>query len=720
MDALKKPAGFKPGRMMTLKMADGGYHKGSKDGGRVTGPGGPVADKVPAMYSNGEYVLPADTAKHIGYKKLDAIKDATHTPAAARRKGFVPGGMADGGYRPNFTMPEDIPEYREQLKIGGPAPGTALQTVQRPNFTMPGENGAVSGGSPTARRFDTADAVDVQARAKPILSPEAATGEYLNPTPKPAPASNYVSPGVGGRDPFAPEAPAAGRAPAAPSGFGVAREALNRVASQGQAAINGVTGSQPSALASKLAQGAKGFATGAAKLAGKAATPLAVGMEGYDVAKVAADPNASRLDVATQAAQGGGRLGAAGAGAATGAAIGTATIPIPIVGTVLGGLAGGAAGYYGADKLIETGRRMFGADAAAPASRAPSLLPDQPAEQAVQAQAKATTAPNPFAETSNAGAERGYVNPPLANSPAQEALQAAQAPAGNVQVTRQPNGVMEFSGKDIAGPVSYTGTTGFKSGGFGVSTPGEPGDGRRVMEMNNRLADEMRAAREGTAGDPFVYRQATGQDWQSRLDRRNAEVSASSIVKDNRRAMFDRQVAAMDARDLQGLQEDSDTARARMENATKAAQANAVSQLAAQRLSLDQQRLGMEQTAQGFQARGMQRLEAAQQALLNPKATPEQRKQAQSTLAALNGKTAAADRMQVVNLPDTVDATGTKMGGGQALVRFREDGSVEQVPIGAQQAQAQALPEKGALVKGQIYQTPRGAARWDGAQFIPV
>ena len=709
--APKKPAGFKPGHM---KMADGGYRKGSKDGGRVTGPGGPVADKVPAMYSDGEYVLPADTAKHIGYKRLDAIKDATHTPAAAQRMGFVPGGMADGGYKPNFTMPKDIPEYREQLKIGGPAPGTAVQVIQRPNFTMPGESGVVSGG-PTARRFDTTGAVDAQARVKPTLSPEAATGEYLNPTPKPAPASNYVSPGVGGRDPFSPEAPAAGRAPAAPSGFSTARETLNRVAGQGYSDFTGATG-QPSALASKLTQGAKGFATGAAKLAGRVAAPLAVGMEGVDVARVAMDPNATGIDVATQAAQGAGRLGAAATGAAIGASAGSV---VPVVGTAIGGIAGGLAGYYGADKAIEAGRRMFGSDAAAPASRAPSLLPDQPAAQATQAQAKTTTAPNPFMESSSAGAGRGSVNPPLANSPAQEALQAAQAPAGNVNVTRQPNGVMEFSGKDITGPVNYTGTTGFKLGGFGVSTPGEPGDGRRVMEMNNRLADQMRADREGTgSGQPFVYRQEPGQDWQSRLDRRNAEVSAGANMKTGARYIADNRIKAMDARDLQGERLANDLAQADMQNTTArmgqratAAQASASNQLA-------QQRLGMEQTTQGFQARGMQRLEAAQQALLDPKATPEQRKMAQSTLAALNGKS-AADRMQVVSLPDTI-VDGQKIGGGQALIRTREDGSVEQVPIGAQQAQAQALPEKGALVKGQTYPTPRGAARWDGAQFIPV
>jgi hypothetical protein len=73
-----------------IRFADGGlrggaYTKGSTDGGRVVGPGTGISDSVPARYSNGEYVLPADTAAAIGHENLDAIKDATHTPAAEQQ-----------------------------------------------------------------------------------------------------------------------------------------------------------------------------------------------------------------------------------------------------------------------------------------------------------------------------------------------------------------------------------------------------------------------------------------------------------------------------------------------------------------------------------------------------------------------------------------------------------------------------------------------------------
>ena len=92
-------------------------------------------------------------------------------------------------------------------------------------------------------------------------------------------------------------------------------------------------------------------------------------------------------------------------------------------------------------------------------------------------------------------------------------------------------------------------------------------------------------------------------------------------------------------------------------------------------------KLAMEREAQGFQTRAAAQQEQLRDQLLDPSATPEQRKVAQRSLAALAGKT-AADRMQTVNLPDTTTEMGGVVRGGQALVRTLEDGTVEQVPIG--------------------------------------
>jgi hypothetical protein len=74
--------------------ADGGKIKRLGRSGKVSGPGGPVDDKIPAMLSDGEYVLPADTVKTIGVKKLDKLVKKTHTPAATQRRRALNKGSA--------------------------------------------------------------------------------------------------------------------------------------------------------------------------------------------------------------------------------------------------------------------------------------------------------------------------------------------------------------------------------------------------------------------------------------------------------------------------------------------------------------------------------------------------------------------------------------------------------------------------------------------------
>jgi hypothetical protein len=72
-----------------VRFADGGkVHVGR---GPVSGPGGPVDDKIPAMLSDGEYVLPTDTVRKIGKKNLDRLVAETHTPAAVQRRRALKG-----------------------------------------------------------------------------------------------------------------------------------------------------------------------------------------------------------------------------------------------------------------------------------------------------------------------------------------------------------------------------------------------------------------------------------------------------------------------------------------------------------------------------------------------------------------------------------------------------------------------------------------------------
>ena len=80
-----------------LKDAGAYADGGDVDGGDVDGPGSDTSDSIPAMLSDGEYVLPADTVKAVGKTKLDALKALTHTPTGKpSMKGMV-AMRADGG-----------------------------------------------------------------------------------------------------------------------------------------------------------------------------------------------------------------------------------------------------------------------------------------------------------------------------------------------------------------------------------------------------------------------------------------------------------------------------------------------------------------------------------------------------------------------------------------------------------------------------------------------
>lgn len=85
---------------------------GMRSGGPVKGPGGPTDDKIPAMLSHGEYVLPADTVKAVGKGNLDALREKTHE-FVGPRPGMANGG--DGDVFGQFSQQiGDQPRYQAQ------------------------------------------------------------------------------------------------------------------------------------------------------------------------------------------------------------------------------------------------------------------------------------------------------------------------------------------------------------------------------------------------------------------------------------------------------------------------------------------------------------------------------------------------------------------------------------------------------------------------------
>lgn len=155
-------------------------------------------------------------------------------------------------------------------------------------------------------------------------------------------------------------------------------------------------------------------------------------------------------------------------------------------------------------------------------------------------------------------------------------------------------------------------------------------------------------------------------------------IAANKGMRNDRKDALDQQRVGLDAASTFAKIEQGDRALG-----IDGRRADTAQDLAA----LQADELGLKREAAGFQTRAAAQQEQLRNVLLDPKSMPEQRAVAKRNLAALSGKT-AADRMQTVALPDTTNEMGQVVRGGQALVRVLEDGTVQQVPIGAQQGAA--------------------------------
>ena len=69
--------------------ADGGDMK--RDGA-IKGPGTGISDSIPAMLSDGEYVIPADVVKQKGVQFFDKLLEKHHMPAAEQKRKYGIGG----------------------------------------------------------------------------------------------------------------------------------------------------------------------------------------------------------------------------------------------------------------------------------------------------------------------------------------------------------------------------------------------------------------------------------------------------------------------------------------------------------------------------------------------------------------------------------------------------------------------------------------------------
>lgn len=249
-------------------------------------------------------------------------------------------------------------------------------------------------------------------------------------------------------------------------------------------------------------------ATGAlARGAAKTAPWVGAAYEGAQVGRVALDPKSTGLDIVNQAAEGAGRLGAAGVGAKLGAMAGSMVAPGP--GTLIGGALGAGAGYLGGDALIRAGRSLAGSETSSPMARVrqrtaavegvatPGSVTPTVASGPIQRPAPIAPAPDPWSfakqvqaedrfdgamagsrSRTNAsamqtpGAQAGDTGPMVTrgndglrtlatNSGALQSFNNLQGARGsNIRGTRDANGRMVFSGDGTgARPVPNSGWT---------------------------------------------------------------------------------------------------------------------------------------------------------------------------------------------------------------------------------------------------------------------
>lgn len=618
-------------------MAKGGaVRHNMKPGGKIPGKSPtPTADNIKIDATAGEFMLKKSAADVLGPKVLKALnavgdghpdkespaEDKGESRAMEKAEGKKGHGavrkMARGGYVEDdakFVRPARAPQMlagqtnpvNAAMVANGRAP--VVSSPVAPNFTTspgaaPASNGIkfVTPPEPIAATTSpgatpTPKAVPAPAAAPSVTVPAA----RVAPQPAVKFSGDPMYPNSGGAAPAqAAAAPAA--APAQATGTaGQPKSSFSQRAGQGLKEVTGLGGNTSGAtskVTSALAKGGKG----ALRVAGKVALPAAALSEAVDVGTVATDPSSSGLDVATQAAQGAGRVGAAAAGAGAGAALGTAVLPGP--GTIIGGIAGGAAGYFGADKLIEAGRSALGLDPRAPVDQIP-VAPTAPAVAAPAASAAGGAYPE--------NAARHSIAPPA--SPQAVANSVANPVNPNGQVTRVGNSYSGAPG--ISGDISINGQApkgGFVGGtGDGTFTYGGTGGGSgNGGGVSDQALNEARlgAVRRGDVEGVKASYAAQGQDFGPKVDPIQA-------LLNNGKPMTVRKAAALAALQKQAADQKSGD----------------------EQRKLEREKFGLDAIGANLDNEGKAQLGALRQVLVDPKSSEKQKAAAASSVRALLGK----------------------------------------------------------------------------------
>lgn len=650
-------AGFKPAAQAAKKKAGSGP---------VRGPGSGTSDSVKDKVPAGTYIMPADSTQAIGPENLEGLgfkpgakgepAPASDAPAMGFKPGSVPVNLSNGEFK---LSPEQVHAIGAQVLEGLKA-ATHTPAAQQER-EEPGEKEAPE---PSRNELYFADGGVVEDEKKKKVPPLATSPSNTYPGNQAEVAGNIYAKSNAEAADFAKAA-----FPGTTTAIQGAGQAIQDAYSQG-------------GIGAAVGQGFRG------------AMVPAVGL--------ADDVMSSAARVIDPAAQ--------------------------------------------ALKTLVTGDATPIGQAAAAAP--PSVKPAQPAAASTPA---APTAPSAAPANPNYGNEPNAPANPLVAAP------AASAPLAN-NVSREGR---SYSGKDIGPGFTINGKEPGGGSVSGVAQPGGAGQGvggpdvlgiqQRENQIRAGMAPLMDQIRfnEGTRGNGnyFGFRRPSGDEGgpavlrdpstEGQAERERSAVmqaamtplrgspngqltanqlrTAQGLVDGSQRdatARYQTDTSAATQRDTAAMREDGEAARSFEREQGASQRARAANQI-------QQQELGMRREAQGFQTREAQRKESLQ-ARYDAAKTPEERSAIAQQIRDLSGKQEPASRFTVVPGGQEWDAASGAMRNVPARVLNNQTG---QFVDGERQAgaQPQAMPtDKSKLAAGQIYQTARGPARWDGNQFVGV
>lgn len=672
--------------------------RGFKAGGKKAA----GAKSVPVNLSNGEFKMPPDQVHAVGVQALEQMKNATHTPAAQQAgepEMFFANGGAVFGSRGLEGLKAMIPKVaamgfpQKQAAPAAPAaPAQGSRNVADLKAMIPQMEAMGYKQNPQY----LADGGQVRREEGGGLSKEAVMAAIAKQAAQQQPAQPAQQPAARG---FSRPATDFLRNP---GGILAQRERQ-----AGGYADGGMVDEEQQRLANQTAMYVRGAQEAAATRAPQpqpaAVTPMAT-QQAPAVAPAAPSTSPSTLYMQDRAQELKDQVGQGNYAQAAGTAARTAVQGLGMYGIELADKAGtplinAARGF---------GRGVLGADANA----APSTTPAAAAPAVPSAPAVAQAAP------SATGGGRGMVNPSAVTPSAPP--QVANTPTAPTAAATNPGNVTRvgnsYSGMNVTGDITVNGQA--PRGGFMVA------DGPRGFSPGVPAT----AAPQGVTA-PTVLN--SSNSWQARNDLRNLEVSAKSITNNGGR--FDQtkgrnpaQAAYLSALqadatargaqpglDAAAMRENAGIQREGMQQEGATTRTGMTEQGAntreAGRNALATDELGLRREAQGFQTRAAQQQEQLRNVILDPKATPAQKRQAQESLRALGVK-AEDNRFTVVPGGQEWDATAGAMRNVPARVLNNQTGQFVDQGGGAQQGGAsQPLANHVAALKA----NPKQAAQFD-------